>query len=371
MSADTQNTQQPVRKHQWKHSVLTNAVLVVSSIIVLLLCLEAGLRVYMVFFPKQMVFDSKLGWRHAANVDRTFTNEDGEKFRVVQNAQGHRGEGHEAKRTPGKFRILALGDSFTEGLQVGEEEVFTARLEHMDPRLEMLNAGVYCYSTVQEYLYFASEGLQYHPDLVLLMFYENDLTDNVQPYYPSMGPRPYANLIGGKVHVVEEIDSWEYRKFILPAPFQMTLNNYSLFYYFVNSRIYQRIFARRMSRLAADDLSKIDVPTRFEVLYQMFEKVRSVARLHNIPLVVVLIPTREEVAAGTSLTAQNIKRYCNANNLDCLDLLDRLHKETSTGARLYFHQDLHWTKEGHRIAADEIARYLRSNPVTDLAFQAR
>lgn len=43
---------------------------------------------------------------------------------------------------------------------------------------------------------FLKEGLSFNPDLVVLMFYENDLTDNLLSYYPGFGPRPYATFDG-------------------------------------------------------------------------------------------------------------------------------------------------------------------------------
>jgi hypothetical protein len=102
-----------------------------------------------------MVLDDELGWRHEVDVRKTFVNADGEDILVVQNAYGHRGAPPRADRPPGSRRILALGDSFTEGVQVGEADLFTARIAAAEPTLEVLNAGVGGYGTVQEYLYLA------------------------------------------------------------------------------------------------------------------------------------------------------------------------------------------------------------------------
>ncbi|MCI0621669.1 MAG: SGNH/GDSL hydrolase family protein, partial [Acidobacteria bacterium] len=198
-----------------------NTVLFVLSLMGCLVSLELGLRLYSVFFfPKMMVLDDKLGWRHARRVERVFPNELGEKVLVVQNSFGNRGTAHNYQKTQGKCRILVLGDSFTEGVQVGEEDVFTRVLERKDPALEVINAGVGGYGTVQEYLYLRSDGLRFNPDAVLLMFFENDLTDNCLSYYPGFGPRPYAKMVNGEVQIVERLNLSEYRKFTLPAPFQ-------------------------------------------------------------------------------------------------------------------------------------------------------
>ena len=62
------------------------------------------------------------------------------------NALGFRGPEFAVPKPEGTFRILALGDSFTEGLQVEEEDLFTTRIERAlrgtTPRVEVLNLGV-------------------------------------------------------------------------------------------------------------------------------------------------------------------------------------------------------------------------------------
>jgi len=336
--------------------------MVLVSVTVCILLLEFGLRVYSALvFPKMMILDEKLGWRHAANVSRTFVNELGEKADVIQNAYGHRGGVHSLNKTAGFFRVLTLGDSFTEGVQVGEKEVFTAQLEQADSHLEVLNSGVGGYGTVQEYLYLASEGLKFHPDLVLLMFYENDLTDNGLSYYPGFGPRPYAKMDGNEFQIIETLDPSAYEKFTLPAPFRMSLNSYSYLYYFANSRIYQRFHAKRMLEWQKADLQVLDSGTRYKLFFGTLDKIRELLAGQKIPFVVVLIPSQQDAAKGTSEIASTIEDYCEKTSIQCQSLLDRFHKETWSGSLLYFHGDIHWTSEGHKLAAHEILNYIRSS----------
>src|SRR5947208_121065 len=130
---------------------LINGLLVIFSLVACGLLFEGGVRLYAeLLFPKMMVLDAKLGWRHATNVKKVFQNELGDKFLIVLDEFGHRGAGHPKKSTAGKYRILAVGDSFTEGAQVGETEVFTAQMERTSSQVEVINAGVGGYGTVQE-----------------------------------------------------------------------------------------------------------------------------------------------------------------------------------------------------------------------------
>jgi SGNH hydrolase-like domain, acetyltransferase AlgX len=212
---------------------------------------------------------------------------------------------------------------------------------------------------VQQYLYLAKEGLRFRPNLVLLMFYGNDLTDNLLSYYPGFGPRPYATITDDKIRIIESLDASEYKKFILPIPFCMWLNNHSYLYYFLNSRIYQPFFADRLKQMQQSDLREMDSETRFKIFYGVLEKIQTLLSSNKVELLVVLIPTEEEVATGTSPTLKAIDEHCRLKAINCLSLLDKFQRETASGKQLYFAQDIHWTKAGHHAAAQEIADHLR------------
>lgn len=341
--------------------IAANGMLVVIALLATGLIVEIGVRVYSKFaFSKMTVLDDALGWRHATDVSKRFQNEFGEKVLVVQDAYGNRGPGHPLAKPAGKVRILALGDSFTEGIQVSETELFTAQIEKAEANFDVVNAGVGGYGTVQEYLYLKSEGMQFHPDLVLLMFYENDLSDNLLSYSPGIGPRPYATIQSGNVQVVESIVTSEFERFVLPLPFAIVLNKYSYVYGFLNTRVYQPLYAQRMRQLQQSDLQRLDAETRYHVFFAMLDKLTDYLQKQSVSLVVVLIPTSDEVASGRADVHQIISEHCLADNINCLSLIERFHKETSTGAQLYFREDIHWTAEGHKVAADEILKYLRS-----------
>lgn len=330
-----------------------------GSILLLLVILELALRAYSgLFFARMMVLDDRLGWRHAKNVSKTFRNEDSDDVAVSQNANGHRGKYYGPVKSNGKYRILTLGDSFTEGVQVKEDELFSAHLEKLNTDVEVMNAGVGGYGTVQEYLYLTSEGLKFRPDLVLLMFYDNDLSDNCLSYYPGFGPRPFAVWKNGDIQIIEQLDYKEFKKFVIPVPLWTFLNSHSYLYYFVNVSIYQKIFADKMRRLQRMDLDGTQNCGRYEIFYGIVERMRNLLSAKGVQFGVVLIPTREDVERGYSPTQQPILRSCQASGVNCLSLLDRFVSERSAGQRLYFTNDIHWTKSGHAIAADEIDTFV-------------
>ena len=100
------------------------------------------------------------------------------RHHVVINAGGQRDRPRRRERTPGVPRVLVLGDSFVEALQVDLSDTFTAQLEDR-LGIEVLNAGVSGYATDNEVRAFTATGLAYHPDAVLLVFYVgNDVLEN-------------------------------------------------------------------------------------------------------------------------------------------------------------------------------------------------
>ena len=111
------------------------------------------------------------------------------------------------QRTPGSLRILSLGDSFTGGYRVGEDEVFSRLLErHLEATGHWSRVEVLA-SVIEEpptgLLYLETRGLQWHPDLVLLgVTLGNDLGQTFVSLAPrgelrldrALNPRPSAPI---------------------------------------------------------------------------------------------------------------------------------------------------------------------------------
>jgi len=101
------------------------------------------------------------------------------------NSKGLREREYSYDKPAGVFRVLVLGDSFTASLEVPLEqtwhEVLEAELnkaQSSSRRVEVIAAGIQGWSTDQQYLYYLHEGYKYHPDLVLVQFYPNDIYGN-------------------------------------------------------------------------------------------------------------------------------------------------------------------------------------------------
>lgn len=335
----------------------------VAWLIVILLSLllaEGAVRVYALFYPKMMVLDDTLGWRHARNKQKRFVNEFGESVLVRQDALGMRST-HEDEPDPAQPKVLMLGDSFTEGVHVHDEQLLSSVVERQLP-VRVLNAGVGGYGTVQQLVYLEREGVDLAPDVVVVMFFGNDLSDNCLSFSPGFGPRPHASVEPGggdaAITIVRDPDPAAFERYILPLPFSVTLNHYSYFYNAVNNRVYQQVRAARMRELMRSDMAGAADCSTPATLLHLLKEMRALLEPREIALRIFLIPTKEELAAGSSAVLEDIGARCAEAGLWCRSLLPEF-LERPEPATLYFPDDIHWTAAGHEAAAAAIAASLR------------
>jgi GDSL-like Lipase/Acylhydrolase family len=121
------------------------------------------------------------------------------------NARGYRGALHPYERTPGKTRLLMLGDSIAFGSWARDFDTFSYLLEHRSERYEVVNLAVEGYGTDQELLELEDEGLRYHPDVVVLnICVANDPLDNYLPSWFYSRPKPHFTWDGRRLLVHDE-----------------------------------------------------------------------------------------------------------------------------------------------------------------------
>lgn len=158
--------------------------LTVSIVIILAIC-ELGLRALDLGHPYE---SEPAAYLPSDDPDVLFVPKPGyrgfsEGTQVAISSQGLRDREFEVGHPAGVWRILVLGDSVTFGAGVLAEESYPKVLERElnqrgdGWRYEVINTGVIGYNTIQERARLEQVGLQFQPDVVLLMFVVNDLLD--------------------------------------------------------------------------------------------------------------------------------------------------------------------------------------------------
>jgi lysophospholipase L1-like esterase len=295
-------------------------------------------------------------------------------------------------RPPDTHRILLLGDSFTEAVQVNDSQTVASRLEasllgHTGRRVEVINAGVAGYGTGQEMLLFDQEGLQYQPQVVvLLVFVGNDIGDNsYRPNPDSAEPssRPSFELDNEKlIRVVPGAPSAAYRDWRQPLRDCCLL--YNVFETGVLLKLANRPVrdqpevsddARYLVRSLYETKPDGEMARAWRITERLIGIIRDRASAEGIRLVVVGAPdwlALDEAAWQERMgeSRASTKRYApdfpnkmlgeimGRAGVPYLDLMPIL-AEAAGDEPLYFPIDTHWTPAGHAVVAKAIETKLR------------
>ena len=169
---------------------LANLGVLSAGLVVSLLLAEGVLRIAGVRYPAFYTVDRERGFALRPGAEGVWSREGRGSVRI--NRAGFRGSNALEARAPGVLRVAVLGDSFTEALQVDEQDTFVQRLQtslsadrscalrrNFPGGVEVLNFGVGAYGTGQQLLTWRHLARRYRPDLVLLAVYPgNDFMDN-------------------------------------------------------------------------------------------------------------------------------------------------------------------------------------------------
>jgi lysophospholipase L1-like esterase len=170
--------------------LLPKLALLTFALLLTALLLEAALRIA---FYHSRDFSMEM-WKYAVRLKRPVPDPDlsfvhapnrqaflmGVDVRI--NSHGLRDYEYSLSKPPGTYRIMMLGDSTTFGWGVRLEDTAAKFLErklnaYLPPgydKVDVINAGVGNYDTVQEVTYYETRGRAFHPDLVVLVFFIND-----------------------------------------------------------------------------------------------------------------------------------------------------------------------------------------------------
>ena len=272
------------------------------------------------------------------------------------NRLGYRGREVAEARTPGRRRIVMLGDSITFGYGVRDAETFSAVMEALDPRLEVINLGVQGYGTDQELLKLEREGLSYAPDVVVLnVCLANDLLDNAaaRSIYDGVYPKPYFRLDHGQLaEVSDHVALSPPRRLALMLSQRSALFNALLDLGRVDRARYQRELAGRLEAEPAEPA--------FAVTFALVRRMDERTRARGARFVALLYPSLRDFIRP-SRRAQRFLDAPELRGVTVVDLRPRFEAagfNADTFSRYSFDGNLHLTPEGHRLAARLILEVL-------------
>jgi lysophospholipase L1-like esterase len=312
--------------------------------------------------------DAYLGWSGKPNLRLRFRRSEFDAL-VEHDAEGWR-QPKPARPAVPTSRILVLGDSFTWGWGVSQGQVFTDLLQAALPdNVAVYNRGVPGFGTAQEYLVLQRELAAREYDAVVLMFYINDLSDNISS---KQGLRPYFELVDGHLRPRNQP--------ALPIinPVRQFLSEHSRAYGFVQFEL--EWLKRRFSGEANDKPEYRTSPAvdfhavpGYAVTARLLGEMQRLARQHGARFFLVYIPQRSEFELDApfpyvrSIHAM-VNDIAHSEGIPLLDLSPPFHQHAKAGERLIYAIDAHWTPAGHRVAAaalleSPIFQPLRDGPI--------
>jgi len=156
-------------------------LLSLGSVLLFLGGIEGALRLAGFARPPKFYFDDQIGLRFFP--DRQVTMLFGEQTSGTAslNEWGMRGPAFAAEPSPGTCRIVCLGDSFTMGWGVSDDETYPVALQRWldqnvpDLPCEVLNVGTVDHNTVNELRVYRHLVRDWKPDVVILGYVPNDV----------------------------------------------------------------------------------------------------------------------------------------------------------------------------------------------------
>jgi lysophospholipase L1-like esterase len=260
------------------------------------------------------------------------------------NRHGLRGEELTVEKPEGVVRILGIGDSFTFGAGVRNEDTFLSRLEAelnhglADDRFEVVNAGVASYNTADEVTYLENRWMDLAPDVVLLVFVINDAYDDAV-----FGPL-HRGYVEGMTRLVQSRQVYGSR-----------------FLAWALDRYWRAQMGRKTREiyLSQFTLDPMIEGHNWEDSRRGFERARDVTRERGARLGIVIFP--ELHSLGDTYPFESLhdiaRREAEALGIPVLDLLETFRGERA--AQLWVHPtDHHPNERGHDIAATAIHEFL-------------
>ncbi len=353
-------------------------ILPLLSCLVALVLVELGLALFypipysletnMYFMP-----DPYTGYAHKPFSKGSYPN----GIAAVANSQGLRDDEVEIPKPPGVFRILALGDSFTVGANVEQDDAYPQVLERLlndsgKGRIEVVNAGVGGWSPFQYAQFLDNYGLRYEPDLVLVgLFVGNDIF--VDRFAPD---QTMTAVLGRRVSKAAADDPW-----IAPRVFA-----------YQNSHIVRALMRSNpemleFSREKCDEFTdtyiiiqkdRVGAHRAAQPADQMVLAEQNVGEIRRISqsaadlgagLAVFIFPDENQLNAALQAEVippgeladydfdqpqKYLREQFTAAGINWLDLLDVFRSDP----RCLYMNDTHWIAAGHELVAQKISEFL-------------
>jgi lysophospholipase L1-like esterase len=282
---------------------------------------------------------------------------------VTINERGYRGADVPFDRTPGKRRVLFLGDSITFGYGVRDSEVVTERvrslLRQQGVDVEIVNTAVPSYNTEQEVASFERDGQRYRPDWVVVGVCWNDINDKSDVRVNANGELVDAAAAGTESEATFASSPTGYALRNALKRSRLLYASMERWRAFSASRTPDEHMLFRMDVLNGRDTPRI--AGGWQRMESAFRELHALTEKNGQRLLVVTfpIPLTLESDFSASSYPRRLTEFAAREGISFLDLTAAYRAAFSGHESLYIAYDGdHPNAAGHDVAAAEIARVL-------------
>jgi len=381
-----------------------NLGIFVLAVALLLVSLEIGLALLQINTKSYGRFVDDKGTTYIPGAYYRFTKEGFSEGYF--NSHGFRDRERSYQKPANTYRILVLGDSQVEAFQVALANSFPALLEKAlnehspSVRFEVLALGESGFGTADSYMRYLNFGVEYSPDLVLLVVTTaNDIQDNSK-FLSWENPRFYFIFDkNGNLVLDRSAHDAIGKSLTLPKRLFHSLKRHSYLASLISERLYLLRYelhkaefeghalgtGRGEGNRKLDEFSGLNIylsnlsprwQEAFEITGALFLKFRASVEERGAKFAVVTNPSAEQVHPeraeqlnkqyGLSFDYEQPDRilaeFARQGSITFLQLMPifrNFHLKTGTYLHGFgFSTAGHWNEHGHRLAADEIFKFL-------------
>lgn len=304
----------------------------------------------------------------------------------------HRGFRNLADRD--RCDVVALGDSFTEGSKVSDEQVWPHRLEALTGRT-VSNLGCSGYAPQHSLAALREYGLAMQPGNVLLLVYEGNDFRSAKPL--KKAPAEWSRFFK-RSPIVEAVDQFLIANLgpigatrSLPA---LDVLSWQPIAYPPGDKAHYYAFPPSFLEHAYMSQAEFESSKYWDRTRAIFEEIRTVCAAHAARLSIVFAPSKPhvvmplvwdslpadqvraftairnkvalpdartfmtELRAGLDAKEETLAEWCAASDVTMISLTEPMREAVAAGRQVYYTYDEHWTPEGHALAAEVIAQLL-------------
>jgi len=355
----------------WLRGLFFRALAIFLSVSLVCVVTEVGLRLFWdgFYLKTQKAYAQphpQRGWSNRPEVSVPY-GEPEFSTTVTHNQFGYRT--HPISRVPSadRVRVLVLGDSFTYGVGVEDDETFSARLEGLAPEIEAINTGVNGYGSAQELLLLRDEGIDLAPDVVIVTFFWNDVGNNLRENaarfrledgvlrYPD--PQPELAAVSSA-----------------PPPSHREWLRYSYTYRFVSDRAKMLGFwLKVVFGIPLEETDFVDDGQReqaWDLEFAILREMRRLSQEAGAEFLLVVIPDQVQLDTDVEVLGlepsdyevqERLEAFARSEGMPMLDLIPALRAaaERNPGP-LYYRRDRHLRPPGHVVMARAILAELEA-----------